>query len=156
MTKINPSTEISGRRLAQILGLTAARVRQLASDGVIPRKGRDLFDLEGAIAGYVGFLKADQRRANANPAQDAVRDARAEEIKQRIAEKARTLIPAAEAAEALDEITSVYISALDGLSARFTRDAKLRRQLQEKVEQIRAEIFAILDKKIIELRSGTS
>jgi phage terminase Nu1 subunit (DNA packaging protein) len=43
------------REIALLIGVTATRVRQLAHEGVLVRRGRDEFDGPQSVAGYMAF-----------------------------------------------------------------------------------------------------
>ena len=92
---------VSVEHLAEFLNLTARRVQQLASDGVIPRTDRGAYELAPAVRAYVRYLQGIAG-GKGTEAEDLQRERTAlarvqrEEIELRILEKRRTLIPATE------------------------------------------------------------
>ena len=85
--------------VAKFLNITARRVQQLASEGVIPKGERGKYHLVGSIRGYIKYLqdRAEGRSAEGSQLQDErTRLARlqSEEIELRLAEKRGLLVPA--------------------------------------------------------------
>ncbi|GLK54401.1 phage terminase Nu1 subunit (DNA packaging protein) [Methylopila capsulata] len=96
-----PDDTITSDRLADLLGITAARVSQLAVEGVIPRIGRSRFDERAAVRAYCADLRAKASgRAMHNPgyvdAKTRAAVAQAEKIETANALARRELLPAAE------------------------------------------------------------
>lgn len=52
--------------VAQWLGLTERRVRQLRDEGVIEEKRPGLYDLQPAVARYIAYIKAGSGKINLN------------------------------------------------------------------------------------------
>ncbi|MDB5596242.1 MAG: hypothetical protein JWM36_3203 [Hyphomicrobiales bacterium] len=148
---------ISIANAAGLLMISDERIYQLVRDGLIPkplRKG--LYPLTGVVQGYIKFLKDEQRTSTRVAADSGIKRARELEIMQRVRERSNQLIEGSVAAEALDDVVSVVVTELDGLPARFTRDVKVRKQLQVKIDEVRARIHAVLDEKVLALRAGES
>jgi hypothetical protein len=118
---------------AKLLMVSGQWVRDLQKAGHIPRGPRGKVSLVGAVQGYIGFLKQEERRTSKSAADSRVRDARATEIEQRIAERDRRLIPVEEAEAAVDSLAATVRSEFTGLPARAFRDLALRRQLETEV-----------------------
>jgi hypothetical protein len=126
-------------------------------DGSIPKAPRKgFYSLVGAVQGYIRFLKDEQRTSTRVAADSGVKKARELEIMQRVRERSNQLIEGSVAAEALDDVVSVIVTELDGLPARFTRDVKVRKQLQVKIDEVRARVHSVLDEKVLALRAGES
>lgn len=141
--------------VSELIMIGDERIRQLVADNRIPpARSRGVYSLAGVVQGYIAFLKDEDRAGTKTAAESGVKRARELEIMQRVRERAGDLIPAKSASEALDDIIGLVLSELDGLPARFTRDMKIRRALEAKLDDLRARIIASLDEKIVALRAG--
>lgn len=54
--KISDTTEVSVSELAAVLGLSANRIYQMTTDGILQKTGRGRFLLADAVQRYVGFI----------------------------------------------------------------------------------------------------
>jgi hypothetical protein len=130
---------ISAANAAKLLLLSPERIRQLVKAGYIPPPvSHGQYYLVGAVQGYIRFLKDEERRASKSQADTRVRDARAQEIEVRIAEKTRELIPLSEALDFSDRFIGFFIKELKSLPARCTRDLSQRRLLEDIVDDVLA------------------
>lgn len=108
MTNPNsPAGTITGQQLAALLMLTPRRVQQLAAQGVIPRAGRDAYQLVGAVRGYLRWLDDENRRAAASASAVRLAEQRVAVIEQRIAAKMKGLIPAEDHRAVMAELVRV-------------------------------------------------
>lgn len=134
------SLDVAGR----LLKLTPERIRQLMKDGYIPRDKPGRVSLVGAVQGYVQFLKDLASKTTKTAADSRVRDARAQEIEMRNAERMRKLIPVEDASAALDHLLGVVNEQLNGLPARITRDLEQRRKIEAEVNAAKEKIAKAL------------
>ncbi|XOK12638.1 hypothetical protein ACI6PO_06330 [Agrobacterium tumefaciens] len=126
------SIEAAGKLLD---GLTAERVRQLIKEGWIPREKRGAVRIDAAVSGYIRYLKDAAKRETKTSADTRVRDARAAEIEQRIAEKNRRLVPAEEATAAIDHIIGACAEAFASIPAMISRDVAERNRIEKHVKE---------------------
>jgi hypothetical protein len=135
--KIDEKTEVPASVLAKALGVSRMRVEQLAAEGVIKRLAKGRFLLLASVAGYVAWLKDEQRQAAKSAAAGKVQDQRAEEIALRIAERRQThLIEAqAEAVAIIDEFAGQLRSDIMAIPARVTADIGLRRRIEDQIDE---------------------
>jgi phage terminase Nu1 subunit (DNA packaging protein) len=114
---------MSEGEIASLLGITAARVRTLARDGVLVRSSRGRFDVRPSLNAYVGQLRTHAARAG-RPSQggDALKQART-----RLAEEQASLA-AIKAAQARDELVSAET---------------VTREWQSVLRDVRAAVLAI-------------
>lgn len=133
---IDEKTEVSATVLGLAIGVTRKRVEQLAADGVIARLGKGRFPLLAGVAGYIEWLKSDQRNASKSAAASRINDARAAEIEQRTSERKKRLkIEASEHALAvIDEFGGPLKADLMSMPARWTADIALRRRIEDDVD----------------------
>lgn len=121
---------------AALLMISAERLRQLQASGHVPRAGRGMVPLAGAIQGYVRFLLADERRTARSAADSRVTDMRAEELALRVDERRRALDEraGAEAMAAIDDVAGRLRSDIEAIPARRVKDLALRRELERDFE----------------------
>ena len=127
---------INTDQAARLLMIGPERVRQLVKDGWIVRLDRDRYRLVDVVQGYLRFRNDAERRATKSGADARVRDARAQEIEIRTAERVGDLVPIDEFDAMVDGIAGLFRSELSGLPARFTRDLQLRRMLERELNGI--------------------
>jgi hypothetical protein len=115
--------------LARHLFISPQRVREMEAERIIARiNGK--FDLDDSRRRVLEHLR-ERRRPRAD---DAWREARAEELRQRTAIRARELIEFSEAQAAVEECMGVVLVELGSFPARVgKRDLKLRRELDQEV-----------------------
>lgn len=89
---------IGAGQVARLLGISTQRLRQLASDGFIPKAVKGKYPLVGAVQGYIKFLRDAGSRPTDTAGADLVH-AKRREIELRLAEKQARLIET-DAAEA--------------------------------------------------------
>ena len=132
--------EVAGR----LLMIGPERVRQLIKAGYIQRPKAGYTTIISAVQGYIRFLKDEDRKNTKSAAASRAVDARAQEIELRIAEKRRDLIPQEDATSALDLLAGEVNRQLTGLPARITRDVRLRREIEAKVNDAKGKIAEAL------------
>lgn len=125
---------------ARLLMISADRIRQLSKAGYITIPKRGHTTIVSAVQGYIRFLKEDARKETKTAAASRVTDARTAEIELRIAERKRELIPLEDAILAMDLFVGLTIKELVGLPAQITRDMKLRRDIEAKIDGARTRI----------------
>lgn len=134
------SFEVAGR----LLMIGPERVRQLIKAGYIQRPKPGYTTVVSAVQGYIRFLKdEDRKNTKSHAASEAVK-ARADEINLRIAERRRDLIPQEDANLALDIVVGEVNKQFTGLPARITRDLRLRRDIEAKLNEAKAKIAEAL------------
>lgn len=124
----------------RLLMITPQWLNRLQANGYVPQGPRGKVSLVGAVQGYIKSLKDEERRSSKSAADSRVRDARAQEIEMRIAERKRDLIPFEDAVEILDFLIGSVREELSGLAARITRDMAMRRKIEEEIHAAQARI----------------
>ena len=148
---------VSGKRLAEVLGLTQGRISQLAADGVLdcerPGNGKRLYDLDQSVQSYISYLKeslsgrspadseAESRKAVADADYKAAK-ARQEEIK--LAELEGRMHSAEDVEAATNQLVYAVRSQLLALPGRVAVDAEMR-SAQEVSGVVRREVCAVLE-----------
>ena len=103
--------------IARLLDLSERRVRQLSTEGVIPRAARGRYELVGAVRGYIGFLRDLALKDEVSPADYGIARARLVKAKADLAEMEASqmrgdLLPAADVTAAWTEIVALMRSRL--------------------------------------------
>jgi hypothetical protein len=142
------------QELSAVFGISGMRIRQLAAEGWFKPAGKNRWNREEATAGYIKFLRAEDRRSTKSAAENRVRDARAREIEQRVAEHARELIALTDALDTLDMIVGMVRTEMGGVAARVTRDLALRRVIEKAINDALGRIVERLRRESAALRSG--
>ncbi len=62
MSEDVPTQWVDGPTVATWLGLTERHARRLLADGVLPKRKRKLWDLQGSVLGYIRHLQGLARR----------------------------------------------------------------------------------------------
>ena len=139
---------------AQLLNLSAIRIKQLIRAGVLKRDDKGRLTTVSVVHGYLDFKEAELERIRAKGGDNELRRAKAKEIELRTAKAERELV-AREDVEALIHFTVEGIKErLPSLPGKFTRDARERRRLGDLVETVLAEISGISAKHLQTLRLG--
>ncbi|ELT51006.1 hypothetical protein [Brucella intermedia] len=139
---------------ARLLMISEERIRQLSKAGYFPRPSRGKVPFVGVIQGYIRSLREDNKNTSKTAADTRVRDARAEEIQIRIAEKKRELIPIDDAIAAQDFLLGVVVAELSGLPARVTRDVPTRRLIEKELDAARNRMASALRTCSASLETG--
>lgn len=135
--------------VAELLGITQARLRQLVDEGVAVKASRGSYSLKGCVRGYIRYLQklkeGTEERAEAATRLTKVRADR-EELSLEVRRK--TLVPAEDVDQALMEAAVSLVSLLDGAAARIASELaggpELRNQLSDAFREIREEYAASL------------
>ena len=136
-------TSLSTAQAAALLSLTPRRVRQLASDGVLRREGRDAWPFPAIVRDYISHLE----RGDPEPSRTAkVTDARTREIELKIAKAEADLMPLSEAQEGMEIATRLFLDSLDGLPAKIGTTRRERSRI--------AEIVAPMRERLVERFAG--
>jgi phage terminase Nu1 subunit (DNA packaging protein) len=108
--------------LADHMGLTTERLRQLARDGHIPVATREGYPLIAAFQGYIRFLSGERRDNTKTAAAGRVSNARAREIEMRNARAEGSAVDMEDVEAVFSHTISVFRSELSGVPAGATRD----------------------------------
>ncbi|MGA0545637.1 hypothetical protein ACO2Q1_10195 [Brevundimonas sp. VNH65] len=149
VTPADPETACMGRvseaTLAQLLGLTAGRIRQLQQDGVFQRVGRkdESFDIAASVRAYCDFMRDSVKRQGSTDELKAekVRQAKAAAEKLEIANaKSRgELVPVAEVRAAWADLLRDVRAGLLAVPSRCGA---------ELATKLAAEDVAVIDREI--------
>jgi hypothetical protein len=127
------SSTWSTPEVAEIWGVSATRVQQIAREGNLAPVRKNAWDKDAVSRLFVRFWRDENRRVSATAAETRVRDARARDIEVKTQERERLLIPTVEAQAAVDGFWGIVRTELAGLAAQCTRDRNWRRVIEDSV-----------------------
>jgi hypothetical protein len=124
---------------AQLLGTSAAWVRQLVKDGFLSREPNGLYRGDRVCRGYIRFLRDDDRRASRVQSATRLHDAKAELVAVQVQARSAQLVKEArqEAISTAEILIASVLSDMSALPARCTRDLPMRQKIEDEVELIR-------------------
>lgn len=136
--------------IATMTGRTVRWVQMLAKEQSITKDGRGKYRLDSVLAALVSHYEAIIEKGSKSAAASRVTDARAEEIELRLAERRRDLIPQEDALAVVDLVAGEVNKQFTGLPARITRDVRLRREIEAKLNEAKQKIAgAVRDARIL-------
>lgn len=145
---------VTTRELAEVLGVTIARVSQLRKDGVVSAEGRPLkYDLPESVQAYVrkavedarGRAPSDEEAARRKLAAEAsFKESKAREEEMRLAELEGRMHAAEDVEAAVTELVYAVRSMLLALPGRVAVDVA-GKSAAEASEVVRREVAAILE-----------
>lgn len=141
-------------QVAELLNLTAGRVRAMTSEGRIKQSGRGRWNLLQVNHDYIAYTKEEQKSKTKTASETRVRDARAAEIELRMARQDREVIPLAEAMATIDDVTGIYLQFMSSLPARITREQNERHRIEAICDAERARVSDHFLEKSSSLRTG--
>jgi len=121
--------------LARCWNLTSARVGQLAREGWFKslEGTHGKYDWFDACAGFIRYLRDEDRRSTKSAAETRIRDAKARDIEVRTQQRLSRLIPLDVYEEMIDGMAGMVRSEFAGLAAATTRDLTMRRMIEREV-----------------------
>lgn len=137
-----PTTILSARittiELAELLGLSPQRVRQLKSEKVLVSVERNRWNLSDSVRSYLTYRERLDQERTASAVVTRVQDARADEIQLRVLERSRALVKHAqdEAMTIIDRIIGSLKADLYAMPARITADLNIRHRLEMDIDNI--------------------
>ena len=124
---------IDTQTLASCWGITPARIGQLANMGWFKQLAKGKYNWIEACGGYIRFLRDEDRRSTKSASETRIKDAKAQDIEVRTAQRLSRLIPIEVYEEMIDNVAGVVRSEFAGLAAACTRDLTLRRIIEREV-----------------------
>ena len=153
-TPLDVDALISLDDAGRLLGMSAERIRILVKEGYIDRPHPGRVTLSSVARGYARYWQEKSSQETKTSADTRVRDARAAEIEQRIAERNRQLVPAAEATAAIDHVVAACAEAFAAIPAMLTRDVGERTRIEKQVKRAQGEVAKRLSEAAELLEKG--
>lgn len=148
--------EVSTADLAEILGVSARRIQQLAGSGVLRKLSHGEWLLPECVQAFVEHkVQSEIRRTSKGEANGADRlkeiKGRREELK--LAREERELVPLVDAIFAMDQVAGVVVLQINNVPARFTRDLDERERLQAEIDDVLKSVASRIQKCAAALRA---
>ena len=142
--------------LSICFGLTGARIGQLAREGWFKQIERGRYNWKEACAGYIRFLRDEDRRSSRSSSDSRIKDAKARDIEIRTMQRLGRLVPLEVYEEMIDSICGSVRSEFAGMAATVTRDLNLRRMIEREVNARLHRIAELAMAHAIRLETGSS
>ena len=136
----DPGLTLGVKEIATMTGRTVRWVQILAKEQGITKEGRGKYRLDSVLAGIVRHFEGVVEKANNSAASSSLKNAREREVELRIAEKLRDLIPQEDVLAVIDMVCGEVNKQFAGLPARITRDMRLRREIEAKLNEAKQKI----------------
>mgnify|MGYP001767213445 CR=1 FL=1 len=144
-------TAISATDLGNLLGISERRVRQLAAEGRIPKPSRGKFDGPACVRAVLEAARADRPESSLDRARARAIDARAKAQELRTAREEGALFPFDDAMDIVEDLTGIFVAAIESVPARFTRDRDKRADLERVVFDVRTDVSKSMARRRDEL-----
>jgi hypothetical protein len=133
-------------------GFARQYLLDLEAQGVITKKERGFWTYD-SVRTVITFLRDTNRRGSTAPRQ-ALQQAKAAEVQQKIDIKNRVLIPTEDAIAMVDKMCGMVRMEFGSLPARITRDLALRAEIDREVNATLKRISEALAKAASDVRGG--
>ena len=133
-TKATRAGMLTTTQAARLLMVTDQWIRDLSKKGYIPAPDGGFVPLVETVQGYIRWLKDEERRTSKTAAASAVQQARADEIRLRIAREQGKLIDLEDTERAFADILGAWRGELAGLPGAVTRDLTLRSSIESYID----------------------
>ena len=145
---------VSRNEAASLLGLSAVRVGQLWREGAIPAPTDGRFPLLELVRRYTTWLRDETRKSSQSAASTRVADARAQQIRLKIAREAGELIELQRVMRLHALILTSLTGELSGIGTQATRDLAIRAAVDNGIEGALTRCANKLAFAMTELRAG--
>jgi len=136
--------DFSADAIAQLLGITARRLQQLAAEGFIPKGERGRYPLVESVQGYVRYLKQTQRATSRSSEHQRLAKAQAVKVEMANLRQAGQLILHEQVFELLAKLTTEITSGLESIPGRTASEfasisdpALIRQRQQDEHRKLR-------------------
>jgi len=145
--KINKSTEVTVSELAVVLDLSANRIYQMTTDGILQRTGRGRFLLADSVGRYIDFRTKEPVTEDEQQLEKAKQEAevRIKRAKARAAELEGKLHRSEDVAAMTEDLIYTIRGALLALPGRLAMDVKQAESSAAAADVIRAEVYKLMD-----------
>lgn len=145
---------LSTKEMARLLGVTTQALDKLRNAGTLTQIKRGRWDAAKTVQKYIAHRVTGVEQARAAPGAERLREARAKEVEQRIAEKDRQLIDIIEVEDYEAAKSALFLDLLNGLPARITRDENERQRIEALINVEKGRLSARFTEMSEALKSG--
>lgn len=122
---------IGSAEMAKCLSITARRLNQLVSEGIIKKEGRGRFPVSANIQAFIEFKLQSEVSKLAPSSADNLAKRKEQALVRKMAREDRDLITMDETLEALEEATGQFLTSLSTLPSQITRDLEERQRIEK-------------------------
>jgi len=145
--------EIAIDDFARMIGVTPRTVRNYVAEGVVTSGGRGKLKLAASVQGIIAAARIARPDSQLDRARARALDARTRAQELRIAREEGTLFPFEDAMALVEDLTGLFVAAIESVPARYTRDMKIRLALEQTVTDVRNDVSKDMAKRADELRN---
>lgn len=149
-----PAGTITTGQAAKLLMVSEAWVGKLHKMEYVPKAGRGKWNLVSVVQGYIRFLKDEDRRSSKSASASRMQDVKTARLELQMRAESRELVPFDDAKLVLDTAAGLMRSSVMAVPAKFTRDLKERRRLENLLSEALGQIATGIDKKAEALEEG--
>lgn len=146
--------EVAIDDFAHLIGVTPRTIRNYIADGVVTSGSRGKVKLVASVQGVVAAARVARPDSLLDKARARALDARTRAQEIRTAREEGHLIEMDDAMALVEDITGIFVAAIESVPARFTRDMKVRLDLEKVVFDVRTDVADRMSKRVSELRNG--
>ena len=143
--------EVSIDDFANLIGVTPRTVRNYIADGVITSGGRGKVRLNPSVRDLLAAARVARPDSVLDRARARALDARTRAQELRSAREEGRLIEFDEAMALMEDVTGLFVAAIESVPARFTRDMTVRLDLERVVFDVRTDVSNDMAKRADEL-----
>lgn len=143
--------EVAIDDFAHLIGVTPRTVRNYISEGIVTSGGRGKARLNPSVRNLLDAAKVARPDSVLDRARARALDARTRAQEIRTAREEGRLIEFDEAMALMEDITGLFVAAIESVPARYTRDMKTRLALEQVVFDVRTDVAKSMAKRADEL-----
>ena len=143
--------EISVDDFARLIGVTPRTIRNYVVEGVVTSGGRGNVLLNPSIRNLIDHAKVARPDSVLDRARARALDARTRAQEIRTAREEGRLIEFDEAMALVEDVTGLFVAAIESVPARYTRDRDKRADLERVVFDVRTDVSNDMAKRADEL-----
>lgn len=145
---------ITTAQAAKLLGVSEAWIGKLHKMEYVPKAGRGKWNLVAVVQGYIRFLKDEDRRSSKSASASRMQDVKTARLEMQMKVESRELVPFEDAKLVLDTAAGLIRSSVMAVPAKYTRDLKERRRLEDLLAAALGQIATGIDRKAAALEEG--
>lgn len=144
--------EISVEDFARIIGVTPRTVRNYISEGVVTSGARGKIRLNPSIRDLIDAARKNRPDSQLDRARARALDARTKAQELKLAREQGEVIAYDDAEALVEDLVGLFVSHIESVPPRFTRDMKVRLELEKTVFDVRNDFVEAVRKRREELQ----
>ncbi len=144
--------EISIDDFAKLVGVTPRTVRNYIHEGICTSGGRGKIRVVESVRGVIDAAKIARPDSALDKARARALDARTRAQEIRTAREEGRIIEMDDAMALVEDLTGLFVAAIESVPARYTRDMNTRLALEQTVFEVRSDVSDRMARRADELR----